>query len=145
MVKAKDGTAFVRREKRSALGENIEVLEPEAPEFPDVNPKILQAIDLLVTGEVQTITAAAQQVGLSKGGLATALKRENVRKALDKALRDQIGISAVGAIRTITRLSEGAHSEYVQLEASRDLLDRAGVGTEHKPAAGQVQINIDLG
>jgi hypothetical protein len=44
-------------------------------------------------------------------------------------------------------LSSGARSEYVQLEASRDILDRVGLRAPDKVShniQGDIKINIDL-
>ena len=46
------------------------------------------------------------------------------------------------------RLSQGAKSEYVQLEASKDLLDRAGykpIDRSQVQVAGDIRVSIDLG
>lgn len=49
-----------------------------------------------------------------------------IQHAILKATLTAIGLSAVPALATVRRLSEKARSEYVRLEAARDLLDRAG-------------------
>jgi len=44
-------------------------------------------------------------------------------------------------------LSQGARSEYVQLEASRDILDRVGLRSPDRVShsiQGDIKINIDL-
>jgi hypothetical protein len=46
------------------------------------------------------------------------------------------------------QLSESAKSEYVQLEASKDILDRAGYKAPDKHMhlhAGDIKVSIDLG
>lgn len=59
-----------------------------------------------------------------------------------------IGASVPRAFRTIERLSSEAKSEYVQLEASRDLLDRVGLRAperiDHR-VDGNLSVSIDLG
>ena len=59
-------------------------------------------------------------------------------------MNEEFGLSATVAVNTVRRLSQGAKSEYVQLEASKDLLDRAG----YKPidrcqvqVAGDIKVN----
>jgi hypothetical protein len=47
----------------------------------------------------------------------------------------------------LVQLAQGAKSEYVQLEASKDILDRAGFKAPDKHMhlhAGDISVNIDL-
>jgi hypothetical protein len=47
----------------------------------------------------------------------------------------------------LLRLASGAKSEYVQLEASKDILDRAGFKPVDKSMhlhAGEIKVSIDL-
>ena len=56
--------------------------------------------------------------------------------------------TSLGALATVRRLSSGAKSEYVQLEASKDLLDRAGykpIDRSQVQVAGDIKVSIDLG
>ena len=58
------------------------------------------------------------------------------------------GLSATLAAGTVRRLATGAKSEYVQLEASKDLLDRAGykpIDRSQVQVAGDIRVSIDLG
>tara|TARA_R110001592_G_scaffold73980_1_gene225169 strand:- start:407 stop:610 length:204 start_codon:yes stop_codon:yes gene_type:complete len=58
-----------------------------------------------------------------------------------------VGLGAVSASRKLVELSSDAKSEYVQLEASRDLLDRAGIRAPERiqhDVTGDIKINIDL-
>ena len=53
----------------------------------------------------------------------------------------------VSALQTVSKLSQDANSEYVRLEASKDILDRAGIrddSTSHNPITNAIQVNIDL-
>jgi hypothetical protein len=61
---------------------------------------------------------------------------------------DVFGLSAIAALNTTRRLSQGAKSEYVQLQASQDLLDRAGykpIDRSQVQVAGDIRVSIDLG
>lgn len=54
---------------------------------------------------------------------------------------------APGAVNTIIKLSENANSEYVQLQAAQDLLDRGGLRAPDRvdvAVSGGVEIRIDL-
>ena len=57
-------------------------------------------------------------------------------------------MSATLAAARLVSLSGGAKSEYVQLEASKDILDRAGFKAPDKHMhlhAGEIKVSIDLG
>ena len=54
------------------------------------------------------------------------LRNPLVQQAILRATQKRIGLLAVPALQTVAELSSGARSEYVRLEASKDLLDRAG-------------------
>jgi len=63
-------------------------------------------------------------------------------------IRDELGTRATLALSTVTSLARTAKSEYVQLEASKDLLDRAGLKAPDKHMhlhAGDIKVEIDLG
>ena len=55
--------------------------------------------------------------------------------------------NATVAAAKMVRLASGAKSEYVQLEASKDILDRAGFKAPDKHMhlhAGDISVSIDL-
>jgi phosphosulfolactate synthase (CoM biosynthesis protein A) len=59
-----------------------------------------------------------------------------------------IGLGAVTASKKMVELSNSAKSEYVQLEASKDILDRVGLRTPDKVShthVGDIKVSIDLG
>ena len=61
---------------------------------------------------------------------------------------NSIGLNATNASIRLMQLSESAKSEYVQLEASKDILDRAGYKAPDKHMhlhAGDIKVSIDLG
>ena len=58
-----------------------------------------------------------------------------------------IGLGAVTASNKMIHLADNAKSEYVQLEASKDILDRVGLRTPDKvqhSVVGDIKVNIDL-
>ena len=64
-----------------------------------------------------------------------------------KKMSESIGLSATTASHRILTLAKGAKSEYVQLEASKDILDRAGFKAPDKHMhlhAGEIKVSIDL-
>ena len=61
---------------------------------------------------------------------------------------NSIGLNATKASIRLMQLSESAKSEYVQLAASKDILDRAGYKAPDKHMhlhAGDIKVAIDLG
>jgi hypothetical protein len=59
-----------------------------------------------------------------------------------------LGIHAVSALHTVAQLVTSAQSEYVRLEAARDLMDRAGFRPPDRQQLqidGQLTVSIELG
>ena len=108
-------------------------------------------VDTIVTTGC-TITEASQKVGYAKGeaGRVVAsrtLRLPHVQRYMMERVANTIGLGAVSASRKLVELSADAKSEYVQLEASRDLLDRAGIRAPERiqhDVTGDIKINIDL-
>ena len=76
------------------------------------------------------------------------MKLPHVQQYLMTRMNEEFGISATLAAGTVRRLATGAKSEYVQLEASKDLLDRAGykpIDRSQVQVAGDIRVSIDLG
>jgi len=100
-----------------------------------------------------TIKDAAQAAGYADGesgrtSASKALALPHVQTYMMQRVRDEIGARATLALSQVTRLSQQAKSEYVQLEASKDLLDRAGLKAPDKHMhlhAGDIKVEIDLG
>ena len=66
---------------------------------------------------------------------------------MSKCIANTLGLGAVSASKRLIELSSGARSEYVQLEASRDILDRVGLRAPDKVRhsfEGNINVNIDL-
>ena len=75
------------------------------------------------------------------------LRLPKVQSYMQRSIANTLGLGAVSASRKLIDLSSGARSEYVQLEASRDILDRVGLRAPDKVAhniQGDIKINIDL-
>ena len=116
-------------------------------------------VDAMVDGELDgegvvrpvTVTRAAEIAGYAKGesgrtAASKTLRRPHVQAYLFQRVAEQVGLGAVGASHVLNRLALSAKSEYVQLEASKDLLDRAGFKAPEKVQhQHDVSINIDLG
>ena len=75
------------------------------------------------------------------------LRLPKVQKYMAMRIADTLGLGAVSASKRLIELSSGARSEYVQLEASRDILDRVGLRAPEKVKhsfEGDIKVNIDL-
>ena len=93
-------------------------------------------VDTLVTTG-KTITECASRT----------LRLPHVQKYMMERIANTIGMGAVVASRRLVELSNDAKSEYVQLEASRDILDRAGIRAPDRVqhhVQGDIKISIDL-
>ena len=116
-----------------------------------LTPKQTALVDTLVAKGC-SITEAAKEAGYAEGesGRVTAskaLKQPHVQQYMMQCVSDQLGMNATVAAARVMRLAVGAKSEYVQLEASKDILDRAGfkpIDRSQVQVAGDIHISIDL-
>lgn len=100
-----------------------------------------------------TIAVAAENAGYAVGesgrvSASRALAQPHVQAYMMQRIRDELGVKATQALHRVMHLSSTAKSEYVQLEASRDILDRAGLKAPDKHMhlhAGDIKVEIDLG
>ena len=120
----------------------------------DLTDKQRQLVDTIVASGC-SIKEAAEKAGYSTNGSKEAgrisasrtLRLPKVQTYMQQVVAQSLGLGAVSASRKMIELSSGARSEYVQLEASRDILDRVGMRAPDKVAhniQGDIKINIDL-
>jgi hypothetical protein len=106
---------------------------------------------LVATGE--SLAKAAEAAGYAQGesGRVTASKTirlPHVQQYMMQRVAETIGMNATSAAAQVMKLARGAKSEYVQLEAAKDILDRAGfkpVDRSQVQIAGDIRVSIDLG
>jgi phage terminase small subunit len=97
----------------------------------DLTDKQKALVDIIVS------TGCSIVEGAEKAGYSTKVSRESARVSASRTLRlpkvqkymmecvsRTIGLGAVTASNKLVELSNNAKSEYVQLEASKDILDR---------------------
>ena len=116
-----------------------------------LTPKQIKLVDTLVA-QGCSITQASQIAGYAQGdaGRVTAskaLKLPHVQDYMMRCINDSIGMNATIASSKLVKLAKGAKSEYVQLEASKDILDRAGFKAPDKHLhmhKGDIKVSIDL-
>ena len=117
-----------------------------------LTPKQIKLVDTLVAKGC-SITQASQIAGYATGdsGRVTAskaLKLPHVQDYMMRCINESIGMNATIASSKLVKLAKGAKSEYVQLEASKDILDRAGFKAPDKHLhlhQGDIKVSIDLG
>ena len=118
----------------------------------ELTPRQILLVDTLVATGC-TITEASQIAGYAKGdsgrvSASKALRTHKVQQYMQSLVMNSIGLNATKASIRLMQLSESAKSEYVQLEASKDILDRAGYKAPDKHMhlhAGDIKVSIDLG
>jgi phage terminase small subunit len=99
-----------------------------------------------------SVTEASAKSGYAAGesGRVTAsktLRLPHVQEYMQQRIRESIGLNATIASRKVLDLASSAKSEYVQLEASKDILDRAGYKPVDKAmhlVQGNISVSIDL-
>lgn len=95
------------------------------------------------------LSAAAKTAGYAaKSGHVEAhrlMRKPAVIRAIYDATALSMGAHLPAALNKLAKLSDKAKSEYVQLEASKDLLDRAGLAAPKKVnVAGSLNVTFDL-
>ena len=123
---------------------NIKVREP--------TDKQRVLVDTLVATGC-TVREAAQAAGYAEGesgrvSASKALAQPHVQQYMMQRVSEQVGMNATVAAAKVLKLATGAKSEYVQLEASKDILDRAGfkpIDRSQVQVAGDIRVSIDLG
>ena len=127
---------------------NKSIAKTENDELTDKQRKLVDTI--VATG--CSITEAAKSAGYSTGdgGRVTAsrtLRIPKVQNYMMKQIANTVGLGAIHASRKMVDLSQNARSEYVQLEASKDILDRVGIRAPERiqhTVDANLSVNIDL-
>src|SRR5210317_1115499 len=120
----------------------------------DLTDKQRALVDTIVATGC-SITEAAKKAGYStevskdsaRVSASRTLRLPKVQQYMQQRVAQTLGLGAVSASRRLIELSTGARSEYVQLEASRDILDRVGLRAPDKVShniQGDIKININL-
>jgi len=116
-----------------------------------VTGKQMALVDTLVATGC-SIKDAAMQAGYAEGesgrvSASKALRLPHVQQYMMTRVGETLGMNATVAASKLLKLAQGAKSEYVQLEASKDILDRAGfkpVDRSQMLVAGEIKVSIDL-
>ena len=129
----------------------LPIMTKRTSEETKISGKAKSLVDTLVATGC-TITEASQKAGYSKGeaGRVVAsrtLRLPKVQAYLQQEVSNKLGLGSVHASSTLLHLIQNGKSEYVRLEASKDLLDRIGMKAPDKVQHshhGNVSISIDL-
>ena len=92
-------------------------------------------------------TQIAESMGVNVSWVYSTLRKQHVIEALNSAIASSMTFAAAEAFTKVRELVSHK-SGYVALEASKDLLDRAGfkpVDRSQVAVGGEISINIDLG
>ena len=108
-------------------------------------------VDTLVSQDV-SITKAYAIAGYAKGesGRVVAsktLRLPHVQAYLMEIVGHHLSQSSISSVKRLRHLVDHAKSEYVQLEASKDILDRVGFRQPDRvkhTLDGDINVNIDL-
>ena len=100
-----------------------------------------------------TVKDAAAVAGYAEGesgrvSASKALALPHVQAYMMERMRQELGVKATLAVHQVAKLAMTARSEYVQLEASKDIMDRVGLKAPDKHMhliAGDIKVEIDLG
>jgi len=100
-----------------------------------------------------TLREAAAQAGYADGesgrvSASRTIRLPHVQQYMMQRVSEQLGMNATVAASKVLTLATGARSEYVQLEAAKDILDRAGfkpIDRSQVQIAGDIRVTIDLG
>ena len=116
-----------------------------------ITKKQMALVDTIVAKGC-SIKEASIEAGYATGdaGRVTAsktLRLPHIQEYMQQRIRESIGMNATIASRKVLDLASSAKSEYVQLEASKDILDRAGYKPVDKSMSivtGGINVSIDL-
>lgn len=119
---------------------------------PKLTGKQIALIDTLVATGC-TLREAAAQAGYADGesgrvSASRTIRLPHVQQYMMQRVTEQLGMNATFAAARVLKLANGAKSEYVQLEAAKDILDRAGfkpIDRSQVQVAGDIRVSIDLG
>jgi hypothetical protein len=117
--------------------------EPE-PQPVTFTPLQQAVIDHLLHDHL-TISQTAKALNRDISQISRIVHLPKVQDELLRGVAQHRGIAAILGLRTVMKLAQEGRSEYVQLEAAKDLLDRAGFkAPDVHHVEGEVSIVIDL-
>ena len=124
---------------------------PNTPTIKNLTHRQRTLVDTLVSQDI-TVTKAAEIAGYAKGesGRVVAsktLRLPHVQEYMMQQVGQHLALSSISSVKRLRHLVDHARSEYVQLEASKDILDRIGFKQPDKvrhTLDGDISVKIDL-
>lgn len=126
----------------------VEDRETLAQRFPELRDKQLSFVALYVANNGKG-TAAAKGAGYAAASAHVEAHRLLQMPKIIKAIAElsilRLGAELPASIGTVARLRDKAKSEYVQLAAAQDVLDRVGVAAPKKvQVGGDLRVTFDM-
>ena len=126
---------------------NQQLLTTESGKQVALTEQQVELIDLVLSTSWSQ-SRIAEHLNTDPAWVNKTLKKQHVREAMNTAISDGMTLGAARAFSKINQLIDHK-SGYVALEASKDMLDRAGFKPVDRSVnanlSGEVVINIDLG
>lgn len=128
------------------VSEEKQVVVTKSGKVQELTSQQEELIDLATTTSWNN-KKIADTMGVPASWVWSTLKKQHVKDVMHERIKDQIMLGACSAITKVRELVNH-RSGYVALEASKDLLDRAGYKPPDRSqvaVGGEVSIKIDLG
>lgn len=123
-------------------------LEPIERHHPDITEQMERFVhEVIATPKAQAKAAIRAGYSPRSAGVTASrlMRHPAVLRALFEEVTKHLGASLPLALQQVVTLSSAAKSEYVRLEASKDLLDRAGLAAPKRHViGGQLSVSFDL-
>ncbi|MBP1092978.1 hypothetical protein [Bradyrhizobium diazoefficiens] len=105
-----------------------------------ISKKVRTAIDAMVRGDVKTITAAAEEVGITREHLSRELSKPHISEFMHQKVLRHLAVAKMraGAVKAELLDSDNA---MVQDRSSTFILGLAGIQPSQQPS---VNVNIDV-
>lgn len=115
-------------------------------------PQLTEKQELFVDLYVRSggkVGLSAEKAGYADRSIGSKLLKDpKIIKRIQELTLEAIGVNAVSALHTVVKLSKSARSDYVRLEAAKDILDRAGYRpperVDHR-VSGDLSVSFDIG
>tara|TARA_R110001606_G_scaffold13301_1_gene58034 strand:+ start:3633 stop:4115 length:483 start_codon:yes stop_codon:yes gene_type:complete len=140
---------YLKRGIKMAKLSNVNAILPKKPT--PVNKRQKALVDILVSEDC-SIEEASKRAGFKESSATSqgyqTLKKPHVAEYMYQQIQESFGINSLKAQNTLVKLARNAKSEYVQMESSKDILDRAGFKAPDKhqhQIVGDFKVHIDLG
>lgn len=112
----------------------------DKPKKHRLTPRLIEALDLLATGEAKTQKEAAQAVGMAPEHLSRQLAKDHVQDYLARAAKRKISSAILRAAHVKTDLLS-SESDKVRNDVASDILAIGGIAPPSGKAGGGLTIH----